>query len=311
MPSAPFSFDGKEFSSGRIRVAAPRFASVEGYDFPVPIIYVPRLVEGDLDAWRFLEEVAKAPILRNVKMDLLAQACSVGFTSARETLNLYVENAPDRPRLYMNYECYRRRSGLDIVEITDGREALAFRAICFNGDFGPLPPNVYRKARHPMFSLKFPERYVKVAEDVEGFFQFMKRLRRVKKYAPLNVFWRCYATFFEERERAHQMLAEMERRTARRVERDRVWRMLERKKVLECSAGYIVYAKRGIYCVEEEGCRVLKLNYHRNADLKEAVHRIHKGGKLRNRHEVTDPHELKQVAQVLGGVRPELAVVIA
>ena len=75
----PFTFNGEEFVFGRVRFNVDSMARVDGFDFSVPAKYALMLLSGNDGAWHFLEAVAKAPVLNEIKTGLLERALNEGL----------------------------------------------------------------------------------------------------------------------------------------------------------------------------------------------------------------------------------------
>jgi hypothetical protein len=303
----PFTFNGEEFAYGRLRFLVYSMVRVEGFDFSVPAKYALKLLEGDGDAWRLLEAVAKAPILNEVKTELLERALSDGLASAWKRLSAYIENAPNgKPRFYKHKNSDLR------VDLTDGLTGVSFY---FDDDLkdavSRLPVNVYCETADVCLLDLNLSLYTQASAQIEDFFKFACRIAEISDYATFSRRKRCMQTYFSNRPEAYRLLAEMERDAAWRREREALWNMLEHERAVRCAHGLIVKPfNDAVYYVTDDG-QTFKFNCD-GADLREAVLRTYKSGKPPRRvAEVKEPEELRLVAKLVAKVSPELAIVVA
>ena len=301
--AATFVFDGREAVHGRVRLRVGEWATVDGVGFDVPAGYALMLISGSEGAWRFLEEVDRAPIMDRVKVDLLAAAVKDGLSRAEELLGEYIKNMPrGEPRFYRHY-----KEGEVKVDITDGRTGASF---WLTRDLKPivrnLPENVYCEVEHTHILLN-PNTYKRALEEVEEFFAFSCRLVKVSDWVGYGRLDGCFEEYFSDKSRAYSLLAEMERDAAWRMAREVLWERLEGEGVIKYAGGILV---SGPYYVSEDG-RVFAI-MREGADLRDALYRAYKSGKPpRHLVEVTNPSELKAVANLVAKVKPELAIIIA
>jgi hypothetical protein len=300
----PFTFNGEEFAYGRVRFNVYSVVRVEGFDFDVPAKYALKLLGGDRDAWRLLEATAKAPILNDVKTELLERAFNEGQASAWKSLSIYIENASNgKPRFY------KRQNSDPRVDLTDGLAGVSFY---FDDDLkdtvSKLPVNVYCEtidARLLDLNLSL---YTQASAQIEDFFRLACRIAEISNDVTFSRRKRCMQTYFSNRPEAYRLLAEMERDAAWR--REILWDMLEHEQVVRCAHGLIVKpCSDAVYYVTDDG-QTFRFNCD-GADLKEAVLRTYKSGKPRRAVEVEEPYELRLVAKLVAKVSPELAIVVA
>jgi len=307
----PFTFNGKEFAYGRVRFNVYNTVRVEGFDFNVPVKYALKLLGGGRDAWRFLEATAKAPILNEVKTELLEQASNEGLASAWKSLSIYIENAPNgKPRFY-------KRQNSDLrVDLTDGLAGVSFY---FDDDLkdtvSELPVNVYCETQGVYFLDLGLSLYTQASAQIEDFLRFACRVAEITDYRSSGRGRLCMRTYFSNRAEAYRLLAEMERDTAWRREREALWDMLEREQVIRCAHGFFCINNANmvhyndVYYVTNDG-QTFRFNCG-GAALREAVLRTYKSGKPKRAVEVEEPCELRRVAKLVAEISPELAIVVA
>jgi hypothetical protein len=302
----PFTFNGEEFVYGRVRFNVDSMARVEGFDFSVPAKYALMLLSGNDGAWRFLEAVAKTPLLNRVRQKLLEQASLEGLTSAWKTLSVYIKDAPDgSPRFY------RSEYSNHVMDLVDGLTGVSLFCNDLEGVISKLPLNVYCETKGvPRFRLN-PNFYVQASAQIEDFFKFVCKVARFSRHAAYARSERCMQTYFSNRAEAYRLLAQMERDATWREERDAFWSRLRHEQAVECRRGLLVSCtERTAHYVTEDG-QVLELGYD-GAELREAAYRVYRNGEPpKCIIEVKEPEELRIVAGVVAKIRPELAVVIA
>jgi hypothetical protein len=307
----PFTFNGKEFVHGRVRLKVDIMACVEGFDFGVPTKYALMLLSGNEDTWRFLEAVAMAPILNEIKTGLLERALNEGLASAWKSLSIYIENAPNgKPRYY-------KRQNSDLrVDLTDGLTGVSFY---FDDDLkdtvSKLPVNVYCETKGVHFLNLDLSLYTQASAQIEDFFRFACRVAEISDYMSSGRGRLCMRTYFSNRAEAYRLLAEMERDAAWRREREALWDTLEREQVVRCAHGFFFINRTNmvhyndVYYVTNDG-QIFRFNCD-GADLREAVLRTYKSGKPKRAVEVEEPYELRLVAKLVAEISPELAIVVA
>jgi len=123
---------------------------------------------------------------------------------------------------------------------------------------------------------------------------------------------KCFIEFFENRKQAYEMLRLMSGDADRRIRREEIFAKLENEKILEFSGGFFVHGSWwNTFFVTKEG-EVYILKYDRPVDVREAVQRgVEKGKPPKKIEPVDDEKILREVARIVGSVKPELALVIS
>jgi len=314
-----FRYDGEMLTRGKVRLYISK-CEVEGIDFKVPTEYAALLLHGETkkEAWRLLEEVSKAPLVDGVRTALLRTACRENLEKAWRMLEAFSRMAPrGKPRFYFDLNSYEDllidwTADESHVVLTDGESAFRFNLSSTRiSEASGLPLNVYCRPSSTGFTLT--AEYFKAAmENTEDFFEFVKELNRIDGFVSDDRRRRCFVKFFEDRKQAYEMLRLLSGDADRRIRREEIFRTLKKRGILEFSGGFFVYDSWwSIYYVTKNG-EVYKLKYDKPVDIREAVQRgVEKGRPPRKIEPVDDERTLREVARIVGSVKPELALVIS
>jgi len=316
---ASFRYDGETLTKGKVRLYISK-CEVEGVDFSVPTEYAALLLYGETknEAWRLLEEVSKAPFVDGVRTALLKAAWRVNFEKAWSMLETFSREAPrGRPRFYFDLNSYEgsfinwSADGNHMV-LTDGESAFRFNLSSSRiSEALRLPLNVYCLPSSTGFTLT--AKYFKTAiENVEDFFEFVKELNRIGNFVSGERTSKCFVKFFEDREKAYEILKTLNRDADRRIRREEIFETLKHRRIIEFSEGFFVHdGWWNTYYVTKEG-EVYMLKYDKPVDVREAVQRgVEKGKPPRKIEPVEKKWVLREIAKTVGSVKPELALVIS
>ena len=314
-----FRYDGEALTKGKVQLFVSK-CKVEGVDFVVPTAYAAFLLHEETknEAWRLLEEVSRNPLVDGVKTALLKEACKGGFEKPWGMLEKFNREAPcGKPRFYADLNSYNgtfidwTADGTHVV-LTDGESAFRFNLTSSRIlKTSRLPLNVYRFPSSTRFTLT-ANRYKIATENMEEFFLFVKDLERIDGFVSNERRKKCFAEFFEDRKQAYEMLRLMSGDADRRIRREEIFAKLENKKILEFSGGFFVHGGwRNVFYVTKNG-EVYILKYSEPVDTREAIQRgVEKGKPPRKIKPVDDEKILREVARIVGSVKPELALVIS
>jgi len=287
-----FRYDGEMLTKGKVRLYISK-CKVKGIDFEVPIEYGALLLYEGMksEAWRFLKEASKSPILDSVRTALLRAACREGFENAWRMLETFNRKAPcGKPRFYSEpYDHTFQSPAAEwringaYITLTDGEAAFKFYASSqLESEVLRLPLNVYRQSTSTGFAMT--PKHLKAVIGNEGeFFEFVGELDRTGNYVSEYRKRECYEKFFEDRKKAYEMLKGLNGDANRRIRRDELFRTLKNRRILEFSNGFFVHdGWWNTYYVTMNG-EVYKLKYDKPVDVREAVQRdVEKGKPPRN-----------------------------
>ena len=314
-----FRYDGEALTKGKVQLFVSK-CKVEGVDFVVPTAYAAFLLHEETknEAWRLLEEVSRNPLVDGVKTALLKEACKGGFEKSWGMLEKFNREAPcGKPRFYADLNSYNgtfidwTADGTHVV-LTDGE--LAFRFNLSSSRISEalrLPLNVYCLPSSTSFTLT--AKYFKtVMENAEEFFGFVKELKCIGGFVSGERTRKCFIEFFEDRKQAYEMLRLMSGDADRRIRREEIFAKLENEKILEFSEGFFVHGSWwNVFYVTKNG-EVYILKYSEPVDTREAIQRgVEKGKPPKKIKPVDDERILREVARIVGSVKPELALVIS
>jgi len=309
----PFRFDGEKLENECIKLYVD-YCEVEGVGFPVPKKYALLLLNEEIkaEAWEFLREVSKAPLMKDVKTALLEKCYAEGSKPAREMLQKFLQHAPrGRPKFYAK-TIIKFGSEIDTrrIVMTDGETGFEFYAYTSLsvGQLG-LPINVYCKPTCTTFSIGI-DHYRKIIGHEVEFFNFIKNLCKARGRVLNRTLNKCYSLYFQDKAKAFAMLKEITARVAYRERRDALFDKLKRDGFLQVRGGFFIWSGWRTYYISEDG-GVFRLKSRDGADTREAVFKAYEKGKRPAKLiEVEDEQELKSIAQMVGRVKPELVVVI-
>ena len=317
-----FRYDGTSVSAGKVRLLI-NACIVEDVEFEVPVEYGYLLLRPDTSeaAWRFLKELNEAQLLKFAKTALLREAVDHGFARAWRRLEEFKAEAPNgKPRFYssprymLSGQCEPEwKADEDYVTITDGSSA--FKFTLSRGFKVDLPLNVYCNPEGSRRYSLTPQTFKLAAEHISEFFPFIKELCEAEYYITRPRGELCFKKFFEDREEAYKLLREIRRDVARRRRRDEIFDTLRAKDILEFKAGFLVHNpfswRRSVFYVTRNG-EVYVLDYEKVTRLKEVVKRCVEKGRVPERLKpVDDDRTLREIARLVGKIKPELALVIS
>jgi len=259
-------------------------------------------------AWDLLRKVSVSEIFESEKESILHVAGYKGFDAAFSALNHIIADAPHgKPKLY--YDIYETSSVIRRnVIITDG----VFCACLHMWDREKgrkiklrLPPNVYAE---PAETYDVTVDQLEMAlEDLESFFNFIKRLSQCKLIDSRRR-RQCFDRYFIFRDRAMRELEEIEKEN----ELEKVCSRIRTAGVVKISGGYLVFAGKSQYYFVQENGRVFEVVGNSNIMVRERVSKLYYGESSSEDwfKDVSSREELNDVARVIAKLRPDLAVVI-
>jgi len=309
----PFKFDGKKLENEGIKLYVDR-CEVEGVNFPVPKQHALLLLNEEIkaEAWKFLKEVSKAPLIEDAKTGLLEKCYAEGSEPAREMLQRFLQHAPrGRPRLYAKADAtFEWRTDTHRIVMTDGEAGFEFYTYYdLNAEQLGLPINVYCEPTYTTFSLGM-DHYRKIIGHEEEFFNFIKNLHKARGHILKSTLEKCYSLYFQDKAEAFTMLKEITARAAYRERRDALFSKLKRDGFLQVQGGLFIWSGWHTYYVSEDG-GVFRFKSSDGADTREAVLKAYEKVKKPTKLiEVEDGEELKSIARMVGRAKPELVVVI-
>jgi len=318
---ASFRYDGATLTRGKTRLHVSK-CEVEGIDFEVPVEYAALLLyeETKNEAWRFLKEASKSPIMDSVRTALLRTVCREGFEKTWRILKAFNHEAPcGKPRFYSEPRDNTFRTPTiewkvnnAYITLTDGDVAFRFYASSqLKSEVLRLPLNVYCQPTSIGFTLT-PKHLKAIIGNKGEFFEFVEMLEQTGDYVSEYRKRECYKKFFEDRKKAYEMLKTLNGDANRRIRRDELFRTLKNRRILEFSKGFFVHdGWWNTYYVTKNG-EVYRLKYDKPVDVREAVQRgVEKGRPPRKIEPVEKKWVLREIAKTVGSVKPELALVIS
>ena len=310
--TVPFDFDGETLSKGNIKFSVDS-CDVEGVEFYVPAQYGLLLLkeETKTEAEKLLKELSATSINHDMQKDLLKEACEKGFKIVWLKLQRYKEHVPNgEPKFYaeLNYDKTIDKSRIALV--TEEKALLFYKADDLDAILTQLPLNVFdRQIEYTRYDMNLA-RYRWLVGREKEFIKFVEELSRYSEYIRSNAGDVCFEKFFENTSEAYELLKQIRDKASGRESRDQLFRTLEDKKFLEFSEGLFVRDYWSTYYVSKNG-EVYKLCYSKKVDQREAVQRAYEKGTLPKKlEEINEERELRQIAEIVGKVQPELALVI-
>lgn len=310
--TVPFDFDGETLSRGNVKFRVDS-CDVDGVNFFVPSRYGLLLLEEDSknEAERFLRELSATSISDHIQKDLLKEACEQGFRLVWHKLQEHKQNIPNgEPRFYAELSYDRTVDKSRIALVTREKALLFYKADDLDVTLAKLPLDVFDCSKEYMrYDLNLA-RYRWLIGREKEFVKFVEELSRYSDYVRGDAAGVCFTTFFQNTNEAYELLKQIRCKASSRESRDQLFRTLEDKKLLEFSEGLFVRDYWSTYYVSNSG-DVYKLDYSKKVDEREAVYRAHEKGRVPTKlEEVQEERVLKEVAEVAGKVRPELALII-
>jgi hypothetical protein len=263
------------------------------------------------EAWNLYNFIDALTHRDDVRRGLMDLACSAGVAEALKQAKNFKTAKPRGKAQF----CFGVNSRLETVtmrlELTDGEE----EAFSFYADFPTakldLPVNVYAPVHYRDCHLD-AEKFLKIESCADEFFRFLVRLQLAIKYVQQDLREKAIDAFWTNKKEAYATLAEIERRANYRKKRDETISNLQIKGVIAFDAGFLVGGgwPEEIYYVTREG-HVYRLAYKNVTIRKEAVFRsIEKGDPPKKLVPEYNPKRLREVAKLVGRIRPEFCLVI-
>jgi hypothetical protein len=310
--TVPFDFDGETLSRGNVKFSVDR-CDVEGIAFYVPPQYGLLLLkeETKVEAEKLLKELTATSINSDIQRDLLKEACEKGFKIVWLKLQQYKQHVPNsEPKFYAELSYDRSIDKSRITLVTAEKALLFYKADDLDPTLSQLPPNVYDCSKeYTRYDMNLA-RYRWLIGKEKEFIKFVEELRRYSGYIRGDAQDVCFDKFFENTAAAYELLKQIRDRASSRESRDQLFQTLESKKFLEFSEGLFVRDYWSTYYVSKNG-EVYKLDYSKKVDEREAVFRAYEKGKVPTKlEEVQKESVLREIAEVVGKVRPELVFVI-
>jgi len=310
--TVPFDFDGETLSQGNVKFRVDS-CDVKGVDFFVPSQYGLLLLkeESKDEAERLLKELSTTSISDNIQKDLLKEACEKGFRLVWFKLQEYKRHIPDaEPKFYAELNYDRTVDKARIALVCADKEVLFYKSDELDATLAQLPLNVYEcPKRYTGYTINLA-RYGWLKGHEREFIEFVEELTRYSEYIRGDAGDICFERFFENPAEAYELLKQIKDKASSRESRDKLFHDLENKKFLEFSEGLFVRDYWSTYYVSNSG-EVYKLNYGKKVDEREAIYRAHEKSKVPTKlEEVQEEKALKDIAEVVGKVRPELALII-
>jgi len=308
----PFDFDGETLSRGNVKFSVDR-CDVEGIAFYVPPQYGLLLLkeETKTEAEKLLKELSATSINSDMQKDLLKEACEKGFKIVWLKLQEFKQHVPNsEPKFYAELSYDRSVDKSRITLVTGEKALLFYKANDLDATLSQLPPNVYDCSKeYTRYDMNLA-RYRWLNGREKEFVKFVAELSRYSDYIRGDSGDVCFEKFFENTAEAYELLKQIRDKASCRENRDRLFQTLESNKFLEFSEGLFVRYLWDTYYVSKNG-EVYELEYKKKVDEREAIFRAHEKGKVPTKlKEVQGENVLREVAQIVGKVRPELAFVI-
>lgn len=304
-----FSYDGNTLSNGRIRVPV-QIAFIEETSIPREFLTLLLKKETSAEAWNLYNFINTLTQREDAKKFLMDLACSDGIDMALEQAKKFKTSKPKGKVQF----CFGVNSRLEPVtmrlELTDGEEAFTFYAD-FPTNNLDLPVNIYTNVHYRDYHLD-AEKFLKIESCADEFFHFLVRLQLTAEYVKQTLREKAIDAFWTNKKEAYTILTEIERRANYRKKRDETISNLQINGIIAFDAGFLVRYSwpEEIYYITREG-HVYKLEYKTVSIRKEAVFRsVEKGKPPKNLVPVCDPKILREIAQIVGRVKPEFCLVI-
>ncbi len=310
--SMPFDFDGETLSKGSIKLSVDR-CDVEGINFYLPPQYGLLLLreETKVEAQKLLNELTTISITDTTRKDMVKQACGKGFKFVWLQLQQYKQHLPNsEPKFYAELNHNRQIETSRIVLVTTERAMRFYASEDLNPTISQLPLNVYNSPiEYTRFELTL-DRYRWLSGREKEFLDFVQELNHYIDYIRGDTCEVCYNKFFEDTSQAYHLLKEIRDKASSRASRDQLFQTLESKCFLAFSEGLFVHSDWSTYFISKNG-EVHRLCYSKKVDMREAVLRAYEKGKLPTKLEdVKENFTLRHIAEIVGKVRPDLALVI-
>lgn len=310
--TVPFDFDGETLSRGNVKFSVDS-CDVEGVAFYVPAQYGLLLLkeETKAEAEKLLKELSATSINSDMQRDLLREACEKGFKIVWLKLQRFKQHVPNgEPKFYAERSYDKTIDKSRIALVTGGKALLFYKADDLDPILSQLPLNVYDCPKeYTRYDMNLA-RYRSLIGREKEFIKFVEELSRYSEYIRSDAADVCLTKFFENTSEAYELLKQIRDKASSRESRDQLFRTLEDKKFLEFSEGLFIRDYWSTYYVSKNG-EVYKLCYSKKVDQREAIQRAYEKGKLPKKlEEVKEERELRQIAEIVGKVQPELALVI-
>ncbi len=310
--TVPFEFDGGTISSGNVKfsVDSCRFP---GISFHIPSQYALLLLkeETKAEAEKLIQEISKAALVSDTQERLLKQAYERGFKPVWLELQKLKRLYPtSEPKLYADVSYDGTIDKYRIVLLTS-EKAMIFCArnnldvVSLN-----LPLNLYTCPKtYTGFDMD-PEKCRLLQRHQKELMDLGEALKQSSNYLRGDQIDVCFEKFFVNRDEAFGLLKDIQAKVGNKESRDQLFNTLTTKKFLEFSEGLFVHYYWSTYYVSKNG-EVHKLCYSKKVEMREAVLRACEKGKIPTRlEEVKEEHVLREVAEIVGKVRPDIAFVI-
>jgi len=310
--TVPFDFDGETISRGNVKFSVDN-CDVEGVAFYVPAQYGLLLLKEQTkaEAEKLLKELSATSINSDVQKDLLKEACEKGFKLVWLKLQRFKQRIPNgEPKFYAELSYDKTVDKSRIALLTAEKALLFYKADDLDATLSQLPLNVYDCPKeYTRYDMDLA-RYRSLIGREKEFIKFVEELSRYSDYIRSNAGDVCFNRFFENTCEAYELLKQIRDKASCRESRDKLFRTLKDKKFLEFSEGLFVRDYWSTYYVSKNG-EVYKLCYSKKVDEREAIFRAYEKGKVPTKlEEVQEENVLREIAGVVGKVRPELAFVI-
>ena len=310
--TVPFDFDGETISSGNVKFSVSS-CDFLGISFYIPSQYALLLLkeETKAEAEKLIQEIQAASITGDVQKKLLEQACERGFKPVWLKLQELKRQFPtNEPKFYAEVSYDGTIDKNRIVLLTSEKAMIFYARDNLDVVSLNLPLNVYTcTSIHTGFDLT-PEKLRILEGHEKELMDLVDELKQYDNYLRGNQIDACFEKFFVNRDEAFELLREIKAKVGNKENRDRLFSTLETAKFLEFSEGLFIHDYWTTYYVSKNG-EVHKLCYGKKVEMREAVLRAFEKGKLPTKlEEVKEERTLRQIAEIVGKVRPDLAFVI-
>ena len=310
--TVPFEFDGETISSGNVKF------SVDSCDFPGISFYIPSQYallllkeETKAEAEKLIQEISKASLVSHVQKRLLKQACEKGFKPVWLELQELKRRYPtNEPKFYADVSYDGSIDQGRIVLLTPEKAMIFYARNNLDVVSLNLPLNLYTCPQtHTGFDLD-PEKCRLLKGHEKELMGLVEELKQCSNYIRGNQIDVCFEKFFVNSDEAFELLKDIQTKVGNKESRDQLFNTLTSKKFLEFSEGLFVHDYWSTYYVSKNG-EVHKLCYGKKVDMREAVLRAYEKGKIPTKlEEVKEERVLREIAEIVGKARPDIALVI-
>jgi len=307
-----FDFNGETISSGNVKFSVDS-CGFQGISFYIPSQYALLLLKEETraEAERLIQEISKASLVSYTQKRLFKQACEKGFKPVWSELQELKRRYPTSEPKFYAYVSYDSTIDKGRIVLLTSEKAMIFYArdnldvVSLN-----LPLNIYTCPQtYTGFDLD-PEKYRLLKGHEKELMDLIEELNQYSNYLRGNQIDVCFEKFFVNREEALELLKDIKAKVGNKESRDHLFNTLTSKKFLEFSEGLFVHDYWSTYYVSKNG-EVHKLCYSKKVDMREAVLRAYEKGTIPTKlEEVKEERLLREIAEIVGKARPDIAFVI-